>query len=253
MTNKANAPVLVALDGEDPDGELQFGFNRPPQEIPAGTAVGSQMQVRPPKQIWIGRGSERRLEVKTITGEEAAERLAAEPVGADVLQQQGPAPKKKWYRRRPPQVPGMYPPRVFKPQLYPPGVTMGPGGLNVRMPQMRAPQVQGPQMGSLNAQAGQGMLSRRGGQSSAPTGPLLPTQGTFAQKPWLPWWLIPVILLLALLLFLLFRSMPQETLVAQGDRRGLGVQGRGEADQGRAQAGPEPEGRGQRQGRPRAP
>ena len=37
VANKANAPVLVALDGEDPDGELQFGFNRPPQEIPAGT------------------------------------------------------------------------------------------------------------------------------------------------------------------------------------------------------------------------
>ena len=163
VANKANAPVLVALDGEDPDGELQFGFNRPPQEIPAGTSVTSQMQVRPPKQLWIGRAQERRLEVKTITGEEAAERAAAEPVGADVLQQQGPAPKKKWYRRRPPQVPGMYPPRVFKPQLYPPGVTMGPGGLNVRMPQMRAPQVQGPQMGSFNAQAGQGMLGRRGG------------------------------------------------------------------------------------------
>ena len=129
-------------------------------------------------------------------------------------------PKKKWYRRRPPQVPGMYPPRVFKPQLYPPGVTMGPGGLNVRMPQMRAPQVQGPQMGSFNAQAGQGMLSRRGGQSSsAPTGPLLPTQGTFAQKPWLPWWLIPVLLLLALLLFLLFRSLPQNVLVPKVSAR----------------------------------
>jgi beta-lactam-binding protein with PASTA domain len=67
-------------------------------------------------------------------------------------------------------------------------------------------------MGSFNAQAGQQMLGRRGG-SPAPTGPLLPTQGTFRQRPWLPWWLIPVILLLALLLFLLFRSLPQEVLV----------------------------------------
>src|SRR4051794_8192470 len=50
VSNRANAPVLVALDGEDPDGELQFGFNRPPQEIPAGSSVVSQMQVRPPKQ-----------------------------------------------------------------------------------------------------------------------------------------------------------------------------------------------------------
>src|SRR6478752_2742401 len=78
VSNKANAPVLIALDGEDPDGELQFGFNRPPQEIPPGTAVTSQMQVKPPKQIWIGRPQERRLEVKTVTGEEAAARAAAE-------------------------------------------------------------------------------------------------------------------------------------------------------------------------------
>ncbi len=68
-------------------------------------------------------------------------------------------------------------------------------------------------MGQLNAgQMGKQMLSGRGA-SSAPAGPLLPTQGTFAQKPWLPWWLIPVILLLALLAFLLFRSLPQEVLV----------------------------------------
>ena len=76
VANKANAPVLIALDGEDPDGELRFGFNRPPSEIPAGAAVTSQMQVRPPKQIWIGRAREHRLQVKTITGDEAAERAA---------------------------------------------------------------------------------------------------------------------------------------------------------------------------------
>src|SRR5262249_2997263 len=72
VTNKANAPVLVALEGQDPDGELLFGFNRPPQEIPAGAAVKSSMRVRPPKQIWIGRAQDRRLEAKTITADEAA-------------------------------------------------------------------------------------------------------------------------------------------------------------------------------------
>src|SRR5213076_1420138 len=44
VSNKANAPVLVALEGEDPDGELRFGFNRPPQEIPPGAAIKSQMR-----------------------------------------------------------------------------------------------------------------------------------------------------------------------------------------------------------------
>ncbi len=64
VVNKANAPVLVALDGEDPDGELQFGFNRPPQEIPPGGSVTTQMQVKPPKQIWIGRGKDRQLSIR---------------------------------------------------------------------------------------------------------------------------------------------------------------------------------------------
>ena len=94
VANKANAPVLVALEGEDPDGELRFGFNRPPQEIPAGASVTSQMQVRPPKQIWIGRAREHRLQVNTITGEEAAERAAEQPVSADVLLQAGRSPRR---------------------------------------------------------------------------------------------------------------------------------------------------------------
>ena len=159
VANKANAPVLIALDGEDPDGEMSFAFNRPPQEIPAGASVKTQMRVRPPKQIWIGRGQDRRLEVKTVTGEEAAARAAAEPLSAEVLAHAPPEVKKKWWQRRArqPQIPGVYGPRVYKPQLYPPDVQMGPGGLNVRMPQFRAPQVQGPQMQSLQrVPAGQG-------------------------------------------------------------------------------------------------
>ncbi len=216
VANKANAPVLIALDGEDPDGELQFGFNRPPQEIPPGTAVTSQMQVKPPKQIWIGRPQERRLEVKTVTGEEAAARAAAEPLSADVLAQAPQQVKPKWYKRKAPQVPGVYGPRIYKPQLYPPDVNMGPGGLNVRMPQFKAPQIQGPQMGSMNAaqlaKPGALKIPGRGGPAT-PAAPLLPTQGVFRQRPWLPWWLIPVLLLLLLLIFFLLRSAPQTAIV----------------------------------------
>ncbi|HEX6022661.1 MAG TPA: PASTA domain-containing protein, partial [Solirubrobacter sp.] len=218
VTNKANAPVLVALDGEDPDGEMTFAFNRPPQEIPPGASVKTTMRVRPPKQIWIGRPVDRRLEVKTITGEEAAARAAAEPLGADVLAQAPAETKRGWFRRRKaPQVPGVYGPRVFKPQLYPPDAQIGPGGINLRMPQLKAPQMQGPQLKSINAGqlAKGGIKLPGGGGSSAPAAPLLPTQGVFRQKGWLPWWLIPVLALLLLLLFLLLRTMPQKTVVPE--------------------------------------
>ena len=219
VVNKANAPVLVALDGEDPDGELQFGFNRPPQEVPPGGPVTTQMQVKPPKQIWIGRGKDRQLSITTITGEEAQARAAAQPLPATVLEAEGPPPKKKWYRRKPkaPRVPGMYPPRVYKPQLYPPDVQFGPGGINVRMPQMRGPQVAGPQMGGMNARqmmpAGGLKMPKRGG--GAPSGPLMPSQGVFKQRPWIPWWSLIVLALLLALLFFLYRSLPQNVVVPE--------------------------------------
>ena len=215
VSNKANAPVLVALDGEDPDGELQFGFNRPPQEIPPGAAVTSRMRVRPPKQIWIGRPQERRLEVKTVTGEEAAARAAAEPLGAEVLAQAAPETKRKWWKRRSlPNVPGVYGPRIFKPQLYPPDVNLGPGGLQLRMPQLRAPQVQAPKMGTFDASQLKGNIKLPGqGGPAIPSAPLLPTQGVFRQRPWLPWWLVPVLALLILLLLFLYTLLPKNVVV----------------------------------------
>src|SRR4051794_31813376 len=224
VTNRANAPVIVALDGEDPDGEMAFGFNRPPQEIPPGGAVTTQMQVKPPKQIWIGRGQDRRLEVRTVTGEEAEARFAAEPLPATVLENaEEPNKKRRFFRRRrAPRVPGVYPPRIYKPQLYAPDVNVGPGGLQVRMPQFRGLQVQGPRMGGVNAgQMVRGKVKMpgmpgRGGAPSVPSGPLLPTQGLFRQRPWLPWWLLPLLLLLAVLLVLLFKFiLPSNVVVPQ--------------------------------------
>ncbi len=213
VTNKANAPVLVALEGQDPDGELQFGFNRPPQEIPPGATVTSKMRVKPPKKIWIGRPVDRRLEVVTVTGEEAAERAAAEPLGAEVLAQ--PAGVRGIFRKRR-ELPGVYGPRVYKPQIYPPDVNIGPGGLQIRKPTFQKPQLQGPQMKSFNAsqlaKPGQMKLPGRGG-APQPQAVLLPTQGVFRQKSFLPWWLIPVLLLLALLLLLLYKLFPQDAVV----------------------------------------
>ena len=102
VENKANAPVLVALEGEDPDGELQFGFNRPPTEIPPGETVQTSMQVRPPKQIWIGRPQERRFSVTTLTGEEArgAARRGARPAEELRAQAAGAPAKRRWWKRR---------------------------------------------------------------------------------------------------------------------------------------------------------
>jgi beta-lactam-binding protein with PASTA domain len=215
VANKANAPVIVALDGEDPEGELRFGFNRPPQEIPPGGVITTQMQVRPPKPLWIGRSLDRQLSVATVTGEEAAARAAAEPLGAAILEHAPEPKKKRFWQRRAPHVPGVYPPRVFKPQLYPPDVQMGPGGFNVRMPKLRAPQVQGPKLGSVNAGQMQGKLKMPGrGGPAAPSAPMLPTQGIFRQRPWITWWLPLLLVLLVVLLLLLYKLFaPSNTVV----------------------------------------
>ena len=57
-------------------------------------------------------------------------------------------------------------------------------------------------------------LKMPGGQAPpAVTGPLLPTQAVFRQKPWLPWWVAIVIPLLALLALLLFLFLPKNVKV----------------------------------------
>src|SRR5215218_6499753 len=202
VQNKANAPVLVALEGEDQDDELDFGFNRPPHEIPPGKTVESGMQVRPPKQIWLGRPTEHRFTIKTLTGEEAEERLAAEPTAATELegaQTTGITKKGLFGRRRPSggNIPGVYGPRVYKPQVYKPGMQIGPSGISFQKPSFSGPQVSGPQMKGMNLDAGKLKMPGKGGATSAPSGPLLPSQGVFKQKAWLPWWMVPVAIELA--------------------------------------------------------
>ena len=100
------------------------------------------MQVRPPKQIWIGRPSEHRFEVITLTGEEADERLAAEPVTAEELEDQpaGAGRRSGCFGRGQGAAtsPASYGPRVYKPQVYAPGMNIGPSGLTFRKPQLHA-------------------------------------------------------------------------------------------------------------------
>jgi beta-lactam-binding protein with PASTA domain len=217
VENKANAPVLIALEGEDQDDELDFGFNRPPHEVPPGQTIQTGMQVRPPKQVWIGRASEHRFTVNTLTGEKAEERLAAEPTPAAELEgaPSGATTKKGLFGRRRPSgnVPGVYGPRVYKPQVYKPGMQIGPSGISFQKPSFSGPQVQGPQMKGMNLDANKLKMPGKGAGASAPSGPLLPSQGVFKQKAWLPWWLIPVALLLALLAILLYTLLPSNVAV----------------------------------------
>lgn len=181
VQNRANAPALVALEGSDPDGELRFAFDRPPAELAPGQTVRTTMRVRPPKQIWLGRGTDRPFEVVTLTGEEAAGRLAAEPRAAS-----GPAPT----GRR----------RAFRPQVHAPGVSLGAAGVQFRPPQLRAPQIPQVQL-------------KLGGGGGAPAAPVLPSQLVFRQRPWLPWWLVPVGVALAAVVALLLLVVPRNVEV----------------------------------------
>ena len=247
VANKANAPVLVALDGEDPDGELQLRL-QPPAAGDPGRAAASSRRCR------CGRRSRSGSAARRTAGSRSRRSRARRPRRAPPPSRWAPTCSRRPRRRSrrsgtgagAPQVPGMYPPRVYKPQLYPPDVNMGPGGINVRMPQFRAPQVQGPQMGSVNAAqlAKPGALKCRAAAApGTPTAPLMPTQGVFRQRPWLPWWLIPLLVLLLLLLFLLLRSLPQNVVVPKVVGEKSAFDGRGEADRSRPQARPEQEGR----------
>jgi beta-lactam-binding protein with PASTA domain len=206
VENKANAPVLVALEGHDPDGELSFGFDTPPQQVAPGETATSVMRVKPGKQIWIGRPQEKRFDVTTVTGDEAAERLAAEPVSTDEANRAASGQRRRRFR-----IPFVTKPQVYRPQVYEPNLSFGPGGINIQKPQFRGPQMQGPQMQPQNLSVSK--LRKGGAAPPAPMGPLLPSQGVLRQKAWLPWWMIPFVLLLAALLLFLLLLAPKNVVV----------------------------------------
>src|SRR4051794_32033688 len=77
VRNTANAPVTVALDAADQDNELEYKFTPATIEIPPGQSISSKMLVKPPRQKWIGRPEEKRIQVFTKTGEEAKQAKTA--------------------------------------------------------------------------------------------------------------------------------------------------------------------------------
>ncbi len=183
IANRANAVARIALAGSDPDGSFRFDFDPPVLELGPGRSATSKMTARPPRQIWLGRPHEHRLEVLTATGDEAEAKLAA--LAPDVQEK-----AKGGLLADAKSALGALP--VTKPR-----VSMGSGGPNIQGPRLKRMVM--PQVDLLK-------LKPPGSAPVAPVGPLMPTQVAFRQKPWLPWWLsvaVPILAGVALLLFLL--------------------------------------------------
>jgi beta-lactam-binding protein with PASTA domain len=204
IKNTANAPVVVALDAEDPDNELNIQFSPPTLEIPPGQSHTAKMEVRPPRQKWIGRPEEKRIAVHTRTGEEAqqARAEAAAPAEGGLDDEaaadgggDGKAKAKGLLGR-------------FGGGATPPSAQIGPGGVRVNKPRVSAPRAP-----SANLQLSK--LKVPGGGISAPSVPLQPNQVAFRQKAWLPWWVAMVVPLLILLAVLLFLLLPKNVTVPE--------------------------------------
>lgn len=193
VRNRANAPAMVTLAGGDTERACRVTFAQQRIAIDPGQTAVTTMTARPPRQIWLGRRLERRLEVHTATGEEG-ERLIAEmsPLAGE---------KRKWFGRG--KVAG-----VQLPQFSAPDVSIGPGGVK-----LRGPQVHGPPPPSANL--GQFDLSqlRQAGAAAPPSAPLLPSQVVFSQRPWLPWWLAVALPILAVVAVMLFLLIPKTAIV----------------------------------------
>jgi beta-lactam-binding protein with PASTA domain len=206
VENKANAPAYVAFAGADPDGDCSFAFVPPHVEVEPGETLQTTMTVRPPKQMWIGRPHERRLEVRTSSDPEALAAAAEQAEDGELDTPDGDGAKALLGK-------GVRGPKIGKPRFGKPNLSVGPGGVRMRGPQVRGPQVRGPQLKQQNLRLDQLKMPSRGGGAPPPTGPLLPTQAVFRQKPWLPWWLAIVVPLLALLALLLFLFLPKNVEV----------------------------------------
>jgi beta-lactam-binding protein with PASTA domain len=198
VKNTANAPVTVALDAADPDNELDYNFSPPTMEIPPGQSISSKMLVKPPRQKWLGRPEEKRIQVFTKTGDEAEQAKSAEdmelPEGEEGEGEEGAKPKRKGLKQRL---------RVTGPRAQ-----VGTSGVRLQGPRVAKPRVPSKNVDLMK-------LKAPGGGSPAAAAPLLPNQVVFRQKPWLPWWialLVPLLILLALLLFLF---LPKNVVVPE--------------------------------------
>jgi beta-lactam-binding protein with PASTA domain len=199
VNNTANGPLTVALDAADQDNELEYKFSPAALEIPAGQTGKAKMLVKPPRTRWIGRPEEKRIQVFTKTGDEAEQAKTAADMdlpegaleGAEEGEGGGHGAAAGGLAKK--QGKGLLK-RVRAPK-----VRVGPSGVGMQGPGFTRPAVPGGRSVDL-------MKLRKPGMGTAmPSMPLMPNQVVFRHKAWLPWWvamLIPLLLLLALLLFL---------------------------------------------------
>ena len=117
--------MYVAFAAKEADDDCGFAFSPPAAEIAPGETVTTRLRVRPPKQIWIGRPHERRLDVQTKTGEEAQALEAAaieEQLDEEGLDG-GDGVRGKLKGKG---IPGVHGPRIYKPQVHKPNIYLGP-------------------------------------------------------------------------------------------------------------------------------
>jgi beta-lactam-binding protein with PASTA domain len=213
VRNKANATVTVALGLSDPDNAFAYEYHEPQLELEPGEERTTKLTVTAPKRILIGRPHETRLEVLAKTGEEGDALLAAHPISEGEIEKHSLAESggkrkrpKGWWKRKIP----FYGPRIYKPRMSQPNLYIGPNGMpHFRKPMMYGGGMQQGQMKGMQFNLNS-LKPKAPGMGAAAgqvyTGPLLPTQAVFRQKPLLPWWmsiLIPLLILLAVLLYLL--------------------------------------------------
>src|SRR5215218_1883869 len=117
VKNQANAPVYVAFAAKESDDDCGFSFDPPAAEIAPCESVRTRLRVRPPKQIWIGRPVERRLDVQTKTGDEA-HALEAAALEQPEEEDGGGGGGGLRARMRGKGVPGVHGPRIYKPQIH---------------------------------------------------------------------------------------------------------------------------------------
>jgi beta-lactam-binding protein with PASTA domain len=199
VRNTANAAVTVALDAADTDNELAYAFAPATMEIPPGQSVTSTMVVKPPRRRWIGRPEEKRIQVFTKTGEEAEQAKSAAdmelPEGEGEEGEEGAAaPRRKGLKQRL---------RITGPRAQ-----VGTSGVRVSGPRVAKPRVPSKNVDLMK-------LKAPGGGAPAAQMPLMPNQVVFRHKAYLPWWialLVPLLILLALFLFLF---LPKNVVVPE--------------------------------------